>query len=152
MLRIDESIMINRAPEDVFAYVENLENDPIWQSGVVEAEYLDPGENRVGRRGRVVFRFLGKRLEFTGETTVYDPPKQLAVKTVDGPFDVEQVDRVEAEGDGCRLTIIYEFPRGLGGFFGKLADPLVTKLAARDGRADLEKLRDILEAEVETQL
>jgi hypothetical protein len=33
----------------------------------------------------------------------------------------------------------------MGGFFGKLADPLVTRMYAKDVKSNLEKLKDLVE-------
>jgi ribosome-associated toxin RatA of RatAB toxin-antitoxin module len=151
MPRIEESIAIDRAPEDVFAYVTDVGNDAIWQSGVEESRWLDEDEIRVGRRAEQVSRFLGKRLRFVTEVTAWDPPKQASVKTVEGPFSYEGTYRCEPEGDGCVFTIFGETP-GMGGFFGKLADPLVIKMYARQFRSDMGTLKDLLEHEAEQDL
>ena len=34
-----------------------------------------------------------------------------------------------------------------GGFFGKLADPLVTRMYAKDVRSNLEKMKELVEAQ-----
>jgi hypothetical protein len=152
MLRVEESVLINRAPADVFAFLENTGNDVKWSATTVESGFLDPGDNRVGRRGRTVGRFLGRRIELIWEITAYDPPKQIEYRVVEGPLENESVYRVEAEGDGCRFTFALEFPRGHRGLFGKLADPLFVRMLGRQARADLDNLRDILEAGSEAEL
>ena len=48
--------------------------------------------------------------------------------------------------DGTRVTVKFE-PGSFGGFFGRLADPLVTRMYARDVRGNLETLKDILHSE-----
>jgi ribosome-associated toxin RatA of RatAB toxin-antitoxin module len=151
MPRFEESITINRTPEDVFDFVTDVENDPLWQSSTVEAEWLDEGEQRVGRRARSLVRFLGKRMEFVGETSEWNPPKQAAFKTTEGPFMYEGQYRCEPEDGGCHLTLVGESPT-LGGLFGKLADPVVVKMYARQVRSDLANLKDILEAQAERDL
>lgn len=151
MPKIDESVYIARAPEDVFAYVSDFDNDAVWQSGVDESAWIDDRETGVGRRARSVGRFLGKRMEFTVEVTAWDPPKQASIKTVEGPFPYHGTYRCEAEGDGCRFSFLGE-AESLGGFFGKLGDPIVVKMYGRQVRSDLENLKEILESELEGQL
>jgi uncharacterized protein YndB with AHSA1/START domain len=152
MARFEEGISIDRSPEDVFAFVSDVDNLPLWQTSMVEIEKQHEGEPTVGSQSRGVNRFMGKRMEFTTEVTAYDPPKRLAIKTVDGPFDYRQEERLEPEGDGCRLTVVGEAPAGLGGLFGKMADPLVAKLYGRSMRGDLEVLKGILEEGAEGDL
>ena len=48
------------------------------------------------------------------------------------------------EGEGCRVTFEQEVD-SLGSFFGKLADPIVTKMYSRDVRGNLENLKILLE-------
>lgn len=151
MPRIDESITIERDAEDVFAFVSNPANDPVWQSGVETSEIVDGTEVRVGTRIRNVGRFLGRKLEFILEVTQHDPPKIQAVETVEGPFSYTSTTTVEPQGAGCRLTLTGEAP-SLGGFFGKISDPLVVKMFAREVRGDLEKLKVLLEEELDRDM
>ena len=148
MPRVEESISIGRPAEDVFAYVTDPANDPVWQSGVVESELIGGGESRVGSRIRVVRRFLGRRMEFVGEVTRWEPPNRAEVKSVEGPFRFDGSYQCEPEDGGCRLTVAGELG-SFGGFFGKLADPVVTQMGVRQLRADLENLKDILESRSE---
>jgi hypothetical protein len=53
---------------------------------------------------------------------------------------------VEGVGsDASRVTFRLDVPE-IGGFFGKLADPVVTRMYARDVRASLGNLKEILES------
>ena len=51
-MKIEESIIINRRPEDVFAFLEVRSNDATWMAAVVESEWLD-GQRRTCRRRSV---------------------------------------------------------------------------------------------------
>ena len=150
MPRVEESISIGRPPEDVFAYVTDPVNDPVWQSGVVESELVDGGQTHVGSRIRVVRRFLGRRMEFVGQVTRWEPPNYAEIKSVEGPFGFGGSYRCEPENGGCRLTVAGELG-SFGGLFGKLADPVVTQMGVRQLRADLENLKDILESRAEAE-
>jgi uncharacterized protein YndB with AHSA1/START domain len=152
MARFEASTSIDRSPEDVFAFLSDVDNLPLWQNSMVEIDKQYEGEPTVGSQSRGVNKFMGRKMEFTTEFTSYDPPKRMSIKTVDGPFDYRQEERVEPEGDGCRVTIIGEAPAGMGGFFGKMADPLVAKLYGRSVRGDLDVLKGILEEGAEGDL
>ncbi len=47
--------------------------------------------------------------------------------------------------DASRVTYRVDVPN-IGGFFGKLADPVVTRMYARDVRTSLENLKEVLES------
>lgn len=151
MARVEESITIGRAAEDVFAYVTDPANDTVWRSGVLESELLGEDGARAGSRIRTAQRFLGKRIETVMEVTQWDPPRRAAVKSVEGPFAFEGEYRFEPENGACRVTTVAEIG-GFGGFFGKLADPIVVRMGVRQLRADLENLKDILEVSADNGL
>ena len=151
MGRAEESITIGRSAEDVFAYVTDPANDTIWRSGVVESELLGGAEPKVGSRLRTVQRFVGKRIETVSEVTQWDPPNRAAVRALKGPFAFDAEYRFEPENGACRMTAVAEIG-GFGGFFGKLADPIVLRMGVRQLRADLENLKEILESSVEGEL
>jgi hypothetical protein len=52
----------------------------------------------------------------------------------------------EPAGSGCRATVVYEPQRLPGGVLGRLTAPLTARIVRRNFRADLARLKDILEA------
>lgn len=48
------------------------------------------------------------------------------------------------DGDGTHVTFIQDV-ESLGSFFGRLADPVVTKMYSRDVRSNLENLKVLCE-------
>ena len=152
-MRVEESIAISRSPEDVFAFLSVRKNDPLWMAAVVESAWLEPpaGDNDtpmgIGRRGRMVMKNMGRHLEFVDEVTDYEPGKRIAHRTVEGPIQLNTACLTEPAGDGCRATVMGETDNFIGGPFGKLANPIVARLVRRGFRADLAKLKKLLEAE-----
>jgi uncharacterized membrane protein len=151
MRRIEESIVINRPCPEVFAYLENRSNDPTWMLMVQESEWLASGTEdssgrvSVGRRGRMVMKLQGRRREFIDEVTDYRPGHRIAHRTVEGPFQLNTACICEPESVGCRATVVGEADRLLSGRFGRLLDPLVAYGIRRSFRADLARLKTILE-------
>jgi uncharacterized membrane protein len=152
-MKVEESIIINRSPEDVFAFLAARNNDPVWMAAVIESEWLDLAARdteapmRVGRRGRMVIKNMGRRQEYVDEVTDYQPGRRIAHRTVEGPIQLNTACLTEPAGDGCRATVVGETDNFIGGPFGKLANPIVARLVSRGFRADLAKLKDLLEAE-----
>jgi uncharacterized membrane protein len=148
-MRVEESILINRSPDDVFAFLAARQNDAVWMSAVLESEWLDPSETlATGRRGRMAMKILGRRLEYVDEVAAYEPGRQIAHRTIEGPFELSTACLCEPVDGGCRTTVVAGAERMLGPL-GSLLDPLVARLMSRGFRADLARLKEILEANVD---
>ena len=124
-------------------------NDPVWMASVTESEWLDPAAPiGVGRRGRMVIKAMGGR-EFLDEVTVYEPGRRIAHRSVAGPMEIHITCIAEPAGNGCRATVRYEPERLPGGVVGRLTAPLTARIVRRTFRADLARLKDILEAQAD---
>jgi len=152
-VKIEESIIINRRPEDVFAFLEVRSNDVAWMAAVVESDWLDgtatdlPAPIGVGRRGRMLLKLPGRQAEFIDEVSEYEPGRRIAHRTVTGPIPLNTACICEPAGDGCRATVMGATERPPGWLFGRAAAPLVTMVMRRGFKADLVRLKRILESE-----
>jgi len=145
-MRIEESILINRPPQEVFAFFEDRRNDERWMGGVEESTYADHAETTdVGRRGRMVMEAMGRR-EFDDVVTVFVPDRKVAHRFDDGSFVFESGCDADPEGSGTRATVWLEPERLPGGMFGRLLAPMVARATRKNFRADLERLKALLEA------
>lgn len=143
-MRVEESIVINRSPDDVFAFLAVRSNDPVWMSAVVESEWLEPSAIlAIGRRGRMAMKTFGRRTEYVDEVIAYEPGRQIAHQTIEGPFALNTACLCEPADGGCRATVVAEAER----MVGRLLDPLVARLMRRGFKADLATLKEILEAD-----
>jgi uncharacterized membrane protein len=148
--KIHESVYIDRAPDEVFAFVVDVTNEPKWQSSVVESTWLDDGPIRPGRQARTVSSFLGMKTELVGEITRYEPSEAIAWKIIDGPFEMEAVWRFQPEGRGT--LVVMDAEKVMASLFANLADPLVTKMFSRQLHSDMENLKEIMESSAEMSL
>jgi uncharacterized protein YndB with AHSA1/START domain len=148
MPRVEEDIVINRPPEDVFAFVERPENDRLWFSTAVERRVESEGPIDVGTRVKAVDKFLGRRIESTFEVTEHEPSRRSAIKMVEGPIPAAGSYVLEPADGGTRFRFEMEAPPGIGGlYFGKATDPLVTWIFRRHVRRDLRRLKAVLEGQ-----
>jgi uncharacterized membrane protein len=146
-MRVEESIVIDRPPEAVFGFLSVRSNDPVWMASVAESEWLDPAAPMgVGRRGRMVMNAMGRR-EFLDEVTEYEPGRRIAHRSVAGSMQIRTACIAEPAGEGCRATVLYEPERLPGGVLGRVTAPLTARIVRRNFRADLARLKDLLEAE-----
>ncbi|MGW1556850.1 SRPBCC family protein [Streptomyces sp. NPDC002144] len=131
MSAFHEEIDVDRAPEDVWAYVIDPSHLPEWQLSAVSAERLDEGPLGTGSQVRVTRR-LGHRREvpMTMEYTEYDPPHSWTVRGIDGPVrglfraEVEPLD----EGRRSRVKMDLDFE---GHGLGKVMLPLFVRPQVR---------------------
>jgi carbon monoxide dehydrogenase subunit G len=65
--------------------------------------------------------------------------------TASGKLTFSATSKVEPTAEGTRFTYRVEAESGLGGVFGRMSDPVVTKALGRIIRANLGNLADLLE-------
>lgn len=140
-----ETITINRPRQEVWDFVRIPDNQVLWQSNLIEYESESDGDPKVGDQDRGVVKAAGRKIEWTSEIIQADLGKTMAMKSIEAPFPFTWRMELEDDGDQTHVTIHAE-TESLGGFFGKIGDPLVNKMYARDVKANLENLKEILEA------
>ena len=74
MIHIEESIIINRPIEDVFAYTSETKHLPLWQTDVVEARHTPEGPVQVGSKMTLMRACMGRKMEGTSDIVEYVHP------------------------------------------------------------------------------
>ena len=147
MAPITESIEINRRPEDVFAYLDDVKRHGEWQEKIVNVEPQGEQPMGVGKRVRETRRVPGGDRTMTYEITKHDPPRQSSFKVLDGPIRAVGTVSVEPTGDGSqtKLTITIDFEgHGLG---GKVLLPVAKAQARKQIPKDQARMKELLESE-----
>lgn len=144
MLTVDESIVINSPREEVWEFMTDPENVPVYSSNIVEYEMVSGGKQEVGRVCRGVAKVAGRRLELTDELVEVERGRSGKLVSEDATIPYTLSLRFEDDGEGTKV-IWHQEMESLKGVF-KFADPIVLKLYARDVRSNLEKVKTILEA------
>lgn len=146
MPRVEEEIVVERPPADVFAFTTAPENDRLWTSTAVERQVESDRPIEVGTRIRAVDKFLGRRVASTFEVTEHEPNRRSAIKFVEGPLRAEGSYTFEPTNGGTRFRWSLEAPPGLGGLYlGRVTDPVVTWIFRRRLKRDLRQLKAVLE-------
>jgi hypothetical protein len=137
-VRVEEGIDIGRAPEDVWAFVVERANDPLWCSKVKTVQPTADGAWDVWHRPIP----LRSPVLLRTEHLLAEPPGRLTMREEDdgSVFDVEY--RLEPNKAGTRFTQVSEFkfkrlPRGL--------HVILARGVRRDVRVQLRALKDVLE-------
>ena|SRR5215210_1494973 len=143
---VTESILIRRAPAEVFAVVADPAGDPRWSAAVVEARRTSPGPLGSGSRFEQTLALLGRRLRISGVVTEYEPGRRIAIGPAEeyaGPLRFSAGSRtVEPVEDGSRVTFRAD---GRSGLFGGRVEPLVRWAVRRAFRRGLRDLKRVLE-------
>jgi hypothetical protein len=144
MTRFEHSVVIHRPIEDVWTYVSDVANNPVWQGPIQEVRQPAGGPLEVGSEIVEVASFLGKRFEITLVLTEHDPMRRSGVRTSSGPVRLDGSYLFERVDEGTRFTAQGEVEAH--GFF-RLAEPLFARIAGREWAASCLVLKDLLEAE-----
>lgn len=143
---VDESIVINRPRSEVFAFGIDPEKILLYSSNVIEYEQVTDGPVDLGTRNRGSVRVAGKRIDFLDEVVEFKDGEAVAYRSIESPIPFEL--RVTYEdSDGGTLVSWHQESQVFKGFFGKLTDPLVNRMYAKDVRSNLEKFKDLLEGD-----
>jgi uncharacterized membrane protein len=144
MAKIVQSIEIARRPEEVFAYLDELERHGEWQDQIVSVKRETPGPTGVGTRATDTRKMGGRTVEMTWEITEYDPPRRVSFRGINGPLRPHGTVTVEPAGEGSRVTTELELvPHGVA---GKLLAPVATSQARKQVPKDQLQLKERLES------
>jgi uncharacterized membrane protein len=138
------SIEIDRPIDQVFDYTNN--NVAEWSKTVVEDEVLDD-KRGVGTKFRCVTEDHGRRMDFDGVVTQWDPPRASAVKMVGKSFDIEARYTFEDLGGRTRVTQHGRVqPKGMFKVLFFLLGWMFHKAGCRAAQEEFESLKRKLEA------
>jgi uncharacterized membrane protein len=146
MAPLVDSIEINRTPEDVFAYFDDLGKHAEWQQQIVSVHVETDGPTRVGSRATDKRRLPGGARDITYEITEHDPPRTSSFRGVNGPIRAAGTLTIEPLEGGARskLTLAFELKgQGLGVLFA----PLARANARKEIPKSHQRLKEILERE-----
>jgi uncharacterized protein YndB with AHSA1/START domain len=140
-MRMEHTVLIERPPEEVFAYLTDVSKLPEWQSSASEARV----EGEMGLRARVyeVRTLLGRRGESTLEVTEFEPDRKFSLAVVEGPLQFEVRHTLSEASGATRLDWVGEADTSR---FPRLAVSMVAGAVEAQFKADLERLKRLLEA------
>jgi carbon monoxide dehydrogenase subunit G len=139
---IDESVVIARAPSEVFAFVADFENLPRFCATSSAVKKESPGTIGLGTTFQQTFVMYGWSMKTPVELVAFEPGRSLTYQAHGGPR-VEGVCQFEPDGAGTRLRYTLALrPRGLYRLFA----PLLVRILRQQTRNDLVRLKALLEA------
>ena len=138
-MKYEHEVEIERAPEDVYAFLSDPENLPKWQHEVLEVRLESD------TRFTEVRTFIGRRVESTIEIIAAEPGREFSIRSGVGPVHFAVRHLLEPAGEGTRLRVMGE-SEGAGGIF-KLGGRLLHRAVERRAREDFRRLKELLESE-----
>ena len=115
-MKFEQRIVILSSVPRVFEYMDDVSREGEWQPSIIEAHKDPPGETTVGTKKRYVSEFMGRRIENTYVTTVFEPHRRVSYESTSDSVLRGRLDlSFEPEGAGTGVTMSFE---------GKLTGPL----------------------------
>lgn len=137
--------VIQAPPEDVFAFVADAENNPLWHAHVVETRWVDAGPTGLGRRGRQSSRLWGRDWAFVAEVAEWEPPVRVAFQVIEGMRIRTSIEVAQADVGASRVTLTVRTPRLPGPGFDAFASRLMKAVTRGRESGDFRRLRAALE-------
>jgi Polyketide cyclase / dehydrase and lipid transport len=139
---VTTTIEIHRPRHDVSAYAVDPDNATRWYKNIRSVEWKSTRPLAVGSQLAFVAKFLGREIAYTYTVREFTPDERFIMNTSEGPFPMETTYTWEDTAGGTRMTL-----RNMGepAGFSRLASPLMAGAIRRANRADLARLKTILE-------
>ncbi|MGY1804262.1 SRPBCC family protein [Blastococcus sp. SYSU D00922] len=135
--------VIERPLAVVAAYAGDPTHAPEWYANIESVEWRTPPPVAVGSRMDFVAGFLGRRLAYTYEVVELVPDERLVMRTAQGPFPMETTYTWQPVDAGTTRMTLRNRGRPTG--FSVLLAPFMAAAVRRANRADLARLRAVLE-------
>jgi len=142
MQTFQNTVTIHRPADEVFAFLADFENIPMWNYAIEETSKASAGSVRVGTRYRQT-RSIPARSAEEFEVTVFEPASRLAIHGQIGPFQATISYELEAAAGATTLVNTVELDPTQAKL--RLLAPLAApRIKAAVGQ-NLGKLRQVLE-------
>ena len=142
MAKVNGAILINRPVEQVFDYVADQRNEPIYNPRMLQSEKITDGPIGVGTRFRATARSGRRVAEMLIEITEYHKARRLGSRTTMSSVDVNGGLTFEPVDGATRMSWSWEVsPRGPL----RLLGPLVARLGRRQEQTIWNGLKTQLE-------
>lgn len=139
MISWESSTFIARPPEEVFAYVADVRNDPTWHKDVKSATIIQQN----GSIGMGTMFDVKARVSGTEEIVDYDAPQRIVLQGGDMGKMVPTDTRTIVPSDGG-VTFTRRVDLKASGFVGWMTKMMVGMARKRNDRF-VENLKNVLE-------
>ena len=136
------AVQISRAPAEVFAFVADARNRPLWDESVDTEELTSPEPIGVGSTVRTGMRSMGRDYILTWEVVEHDPPSRQIIESTSGPFPTTLEYQLSPRDDGTMVEFsVTGRPAGIL----RLLQPLLARSAQKNLDRNFPRLKRMLE-------
>lgn len=136
---------IERTPEEVFAFVTDLDNLATWLPRVTRAEPLSQGPLSVGSRYRETRLAKGRESTVEMEVKEFEPPRTYSTGFAAGGYEATYSYSFEPEDSGTRARLAFKIT---GQGLQALMAPIVSYAIKRQDNKQLKRLKAAVEGDV----
>lgn len=141
MIKLEDNVIIHQAPEKVFAFTTDINNNPRWQSDILEIEQISDGPFGLGSTYRCVNMFMGQRFETLTTVSEFIPAKKCSYKIDAGSINGENSFLFQPVNGSTKFIARGKVRLGFLAFAGGI----FKRKAKERMRHDLNMLKRILE-------
>jgi carbon monoxide dehydrogenase subunit G len=137
------SVQIARPLDEVFAFVADARNRPLWDDSVESEELTSPEPIGVGSTVRTRLRSMGREYVLTWEIVEHEPPVRQTIESTSGPFPTKLAYQLSAH-DGGGTVVAFSVtgrPRGML----RLFEPVLARSTQKNLDRGFPRLKRFLE-------
>ena len=140
-----QSLEIDRAAPEVWAYLIAFEQVPLWEHGVVEVRQITPGPPKVGTEVFARRIYAGRETQLSGSITAFEDGRSATMALRGGPHDESIVQYAVEPIDADRSLVTYSAWGNLGGPL-RLLHPILPAIGRAEARKNLVRLKRRIDA------
>lgn len=142
MFTIIETTTISRPRAEVFAFLIDSDNRPLWDPSVVFERLTSPGPVALGSTIHSRVRAVGRENDFHWRVTDFVAPERLATVSTSGPVHTEFLLEFSDADLGCTVrATIDASPAGLM----RLVEPMISETVRATLATSLARAQVLLE-------
>ena len=143
-MKFEESIIIDHPVGKVFKYVSNYRSHKKFTRTLKDSKQLTKGAVRVGTELYAKVVFLGRSLETNSEVVAYEPNRQFAFKSKNGPIPTAFDYHFEEMGeDRTEVKLVHNIEPGS---FYRLGETFLRPRIGEELAVSMKQLKKVLEA------
>jgi len=105
VFRIGESVLVHSAPSEVFAFVSDLRNFPLWRANLATSTVVSDQFTDVGARCEEEISIGPRSIPATCQITSFDAGRTFTFRALSPGLQYDGLVTVEPEHDRTRFTL-----------------------------------------------
>jgi carbon monoxide dehydrogenase subunit G len=142
-MKFTNTVTVERAPADVFAFLAEFENIPQWNYAIARTWKVSDGPVGVGSTYHQE-RTVPSHTEEAFRVSAYEPDRRLAIDGTLGPFTARLTYQLDPSGEATVITNDVDL-QATGA--ARLVAPVATTTVKKSVAANLNVLKQLLESQ-----